>query len=111
MKKTFIITFRLLMLAVLIAKVANWFMHFSRETNDVLNIAMFTLIGINYIIMGLLWDSKLIKAVIITCGVFVIAVSFFSKNTFLNIIGIVCILTPLIIARFNKESAPENSLL
>ncbi|MDF3076683.1 MAG: hypothetical protein K0S09_572 [Sphingobacteriaceae bacterium] len=96
--------FRVLIAIILVAKISNWFFHFNDETNRLLNAAMYCLIGIAYLAMGFIWDGKLFKLLIIACGLFLIVVNFVTPNTILNILGIVCILTPLLIARTYKES-------
>jgi hypothetical protein len=95
--------FIILIALVLAGKVLNWILNFSDETNHILNSTMFILIGVAYIVVGFVWDNWLIKTAIITCGIFLIIMNFFESNTILNVIGIVCILTPMLIARFNKE--------
>lgn len=102
MKNTLFTAFRNLIVLVLIGKVLNWFLDFSAVTNQILNITMFTLIGIAYIVMGYVWDNKFKKIVITTCGVLLIAINFFDNTVALDIIGIVCILIPMLIARFYK---------
>jgi len=105
MKNTVFTAFRILIFLILIGKVLNWFLNFSDETNKLLNIAMFTLIGVGYIVMGYVWDNKFKKIVITTCGAFLIIMNFFDNTVALGIIGIVCILIPMLIARFYKEMA------
>jgi hypothetical protein len=104
-KNAFFLIFKVLIALVLIGKILNWFLNFSDETNKALNVAMFSLIGIAYLVMGYVWDNKLTKTIIITCGAFLIAMNFFGKSVALDIIGIFCILTPLLIARFYKEKS------
>ena len=103
MKNTLLTAFRILIILVLTGKVLNWFLDFSPQTNQILNITMFTLIGIAYIVMGYVWDGKLRKIVITTCGVILIEMNFFDNTVALDIIGIVCILIPMLIARFYKD--------
>lgn len=101
---------RILIVFVLIGKVLNWLLNFSGETNKILNILMFTLIGIAYIVMGWVWDNKITKIVATTCGVFLIAMNFFHNTPLLNLVGIVCILTPMLIARFYKEGDEKMNM-
>ena len=102
MKKALYTAFKILLFFVLTGKILNWFMNFNDETNQVLNITMFTLIGIAYIVMGYVWDNKFRKIVITTCGFFLIVMNFFDNTVALAIIGIVCILIPMLIARLYK---------
>ncbi len=110
MKDALFTATRILIFIVLLGKVLNWFLDFSHETNNILDIVMFTLIGIAYIVMGWVWDNKVTKVVAITCGVFLIAMNFFDNTPLLNLIGIVCILTPMLIARFYKEGDEKINL-
>lgn len=103
MKNILFTIFRILLALVILGKILNWFLNFNSEINDVLNIAMFSLIGIAYIGMGYVWKKSVIKIVIIACGVFLIVINFFRSSMVLDIIGIFCILIPMIIARFYKE--------
>src|SRR5688500_11404994 len=99
MKKALYTTFTILIFLVLGAKVLNWILNFSDETNQVLNTAMFTLIGIAYLVMGYVWDGLLLKVIITVCGLFLIARNFIGSNVTLDILVVVCIITPMLIAR------------
>ena len=110
MKNILFTSFRVLLILVLIAKILNWFLKFSEETNQVLNAAMFCLIGVAYIYMGFVWDKKLVKLLIVFCGIFLILMNFVPERTWITIVGIVCILVPMIIARFQKKEK-ENALI
>jgi ABC-type siderophore export system fused ATPase/permease subunit len=107
MKNTFFKVFRILIALVLIGKILNWFLVFNDEINQMLNIAMFSLIGLAYIVMGYAWDNKLLKIIVITCGVFLIAMNFFVKNVIIDIVGIACTLAPMLIARFYRNKKGE----
>ncbi len=104
MKNNLFTIFRISILLVLIAKILNWFFDFNDETNRMLNMTMFSLIGIAYLVMGYVWDTKLTKIVITICGLFLIGMNFLESSTLLHLFGIVCILTPMLIARFSKEN-------
>jgi hypothetical protein len=110
MKRILFLLYRILIALVLIGKAANWVLHFSHETNRLLNMAMFSLIGIAFIVQGYVWHNKFTKTIITLCGLFLIAVNFFDENMILDIIGIICILTPILIARFYKEQPDEMSV-
>ena len=107
MKRTVHTIFTILIFAILIARILGWFINFDNDVDKTLNRAMFTLIGIAYIVMGFIWDNKLLQFVILTCGVLLIVFNFLESNIMLNIIGIVCILTPMIIARLDKKEKKE----
>jgi hypothetical protein len=107
MKKTTHFLFTILIFIVLIARIVGWFVNFSDDIDKILTTAMFTLIGIAYVVMGFTWDNKLSQFIMVTCGVLLIVFNFFETTMTLNIIGIVCILTPLIIARLDQKKRRE----
>lgn len=103
MKNKIFTAFKILIALVLIGKILNWFLNFSQETNQQLNMAMFSLIGIAYVVMSYSWNQQLLRIGIMSCGLFLIVMNFFPATTPLEIVGIVCILAPMLIARFYKE--------
>ena len=111
MKKTILILIRVLLLLVLLGIVLNWFLNFNDATNQLIYTAMFCLIGISYIIMGFAWDKKLVQALIVFCGIFLIVMNFVPGRTWISIVGIVCILVPMIIARFQKKEKDSSEVL
>lgn len=110
MKKILFTIFRVLIGIILIGKISNWFLNYSDETNQILNAGMFTLIGIGYLVGGFNWDKKLINIIFILCGIYLIAMNFIGDFGLKSIIGIVCILTPMLIARFSPEETNEKEL-
>lgn len=108
MKNTIFNLFRILIAIVLIAKILNWFLHFDQQTNRILNMTMFSLIGIAYIVMGNVWDKLFTRIIITGCGVFLLVMNFFNDSTVVNLLGIACILTPMLIARFHKNKNSES---
>ena len=100
--------FKCLIVLVLFGKVLNWILDFSDDTNRLLNAAMFSLIGVAYIVMGYVWENKLAKGIITTCGLYLISMNFFYPNTLLEVLGIASILIPMVIARFYKEKKVER---
>jgi len=109
MRKTLHTIFTVLIFAVLLGRVLGWVINLDDDIDRILNSAMFTLIGIAYILMGFIWEKKLLQIIILTCGVFLIGMNFLETNTIFDIIGIVCILTPMIIARLDKKSGAMTS--
>lgn len=83
----------------------NWFLDFSYKTNFILNTFMFSLIGIAYIVVGYVWDHKVYKVLMMLCGSFLIVMNFLPGDLIVNIIGIACIITPLLIARFTDKKS------
>ena len=107
MKNTLLKIFRLLFIIVLIAKILNWFLNFSEATNQILNVVMFSLIGLYFIVVGYQFNGKTLKVIFLICGSYLIVMNFFPKNTVLTLIGIACVLIPLVIGRFSKETRPD----
>src|SRR3712207_1993317 len=108
MKNVLFTTFRILIALVLLGKIFNWFLKFGEETNQILNAAMFSLIGISYIVMGSIWEKRALRVLITGCGLFLIARNFFDENITLSIIAITCILVPMLVARFEKRGNAER---
>jgi len=101
--------FKVAIFIVLIAKILNWFLDFSDETNAILNTVMFSLIGLAYIVVGLAWNHKFLKAVIILCGVYLIVFNFLERQLALSLVGIACLIIPMIIGVLSPETKEENT--
>ncbi len=110
MKNTTYTIFRISICLVLFAKILNWILHFNDETNRILNMIMFIIIGIAYLVLGYMWDSKLTKIIITTCGLFLITMNFLGNNILLDILGIICILIPMLIALYSTKSKDEEEI-
>ena len=102
--------FLILIGIVLIGKMSNWFLNYSDETNQIMNAGMFTLIGIKYLVGGFVWDKKLINAIFIACGLYLIGMNFIGDFGLKSIIAIIAILLPMFIARFLPKEADEKKL-
>lgn len=85
---------------VLIGKISNWFLHYDDYINDILNTTMFIMIGVAYFAGGFIWEKKWVNIAFLISGSFLIIMNFIGDFTGKSIIGIACILTPIIIARF-----------
>jgi len=109
MKNMLFKLFKVLIWIVLAGKVLNWFLHFDDQVNHLLNTAMFCLIGLAYLVVGYSWDNKLTSIVMVTCGLFLLVRNFLPQHIAIDILGIVSIVTPLLIARFsNKKGEPTK---
>lgn len=97
-----------LLMILIAANISDWFFNYSSETNHVLNSAMFTLIGIAYLTFSWGIEKTVLKIIIGTCGIYLIAMNFLSDNTWVSIIGIVCLLVPMIIGKFLPDDGEEN---
>jgi len=110
MKKTLSKIFCALCVIVLIAKISNWFFNYSNETNEIINTAMFSLIGITYLIIGFVWGNKLITVIFMFCGIYLIGMNFIGDFLLKDILGIICLLTPLLTGVFtpDEKKSTEN---
>ncbi len=95
---------------VLVGKISNWFLNYSDETNKILNTAMFCLIGIAYMVFSWTFDKIILKLALAICGIYLIAMNFIPDFSWNSIIGIICIVTPMIIGKFlpNEENDEEE---
>jgi hypothetical protein len=107
MKNTIFRAYKTLLGLVLFFRVLSWIIDFNEVFNRVINIAMFSLIGIAYLVMGRTFENKLIKIVSILSGLFLIGMNFFKQTDTIAVIGIVCIVTPMLIVRFSKENTEK----
>ncbi|WP_299701375.1 hypothetical protein [uncultured Pontibacter sp.] len=110
MKKSLILIFRVLIGIILIAKTSNWFLNYSEETNVIINVAMFTLIGIAYLVGGFNWNKKPNNIIFVVCGLYLVGMNFIADFGLKSIIGVICILVPMFIARFSPEETGEREL-
>lgn len=92
---------------VLLGKVSNWFLNYSDQTNEILNTVMFCVIGIAYVAFSWGFKKAIPKLVFAICGIYVILMNFIPDFSWVPIIGIVCIVTPMIIRRFYAQDEDE----
>ncbi|WP_460219658.1 hypothetical protein [Psychroserpens sp. MEBiC05023] len=100
MKKVIYIILMSLLILVLLAKISNWFFRYAPETNDIINTAMYSLIGICYIIGAFTWNKTWIKSILLLSGIYLIVMNFVADFDIKSIIGIICMLTPILIGKF-----------
>jgi len=85
---------------VILGNILNWFIDFPSAFKYWLNTAMFCLIGIGYITVGLSLSKNYIKAIFLGCGCYLILMNVIDRSTALTLLGIFCILAPLLLGRF-----------
>ncbi len=105
MKPILITIFKVLILLVLIAKISNWFLHYSNEINTYINKTMFTLIGIAYLVGSIVWDKKILNMTFLVCGIYIFIMNFIPHFSLKSILGILCIILPLFMVRFLPETS------
>lgn len=103
MKKNPFKVISLLATLILIAIVANWFLHFSAQVNNLIKVSMFIVIGIAFMIYSYALSNKLNKSIVFLCGVYLIVMNFLPDNEVFSIISIICLVVPMLIGRFSRE--------
>ena len=104
MKKYTLKIISILALIILVAKISNWFFNFSDGTNNLINYLMFSVIGMSYLIYGFSLKNKLNKIILLVSGLYLIIWNFLPERSYLTIIGIFAIISPMLIGRFSKET-------
>ena len=110
MKKILHKIFLTLLGIILIGKISNWFLNYSDETNQILNIGMFTIIGISFLFMGFTLKKKLLNIMYIVCGTYLIGMNFIGNFQLKSIIGIICILAPILVAKLSPEESDNKAV-
>lgn len=102
MKNTLLKIFGVCVALVLIAKMSHWIFKYDEKTVHIINLAMFSLIGIYYVIVSLTLDETRFKLLFVCCGLYLIVMNFLDEMTILSIIGIICILAPMLVGKYAK---------
>jgi uncharacterized membrane protein len=92
------------MLGVLALIISKYFIDYEENTERVIFKTMFILIGIFYLLASSAWNDRINQVIFAICGVYLITMNFIPKTTLFTGIGIVCLLVPLLIAKFSKEA-------
>ena len=95
---------------IILAKVLNWVIGFNESTHDLINKAMFILIGVSYLIFGYALDQMRYRLITILCGIFLISMNFLPKNNYMIAAAIISILATILIRRFLIKNETENSV-
>ena len=103
MKSFLIRLYYALLVAVLIARFTDIFFNYSEETDQLITTSMFCLLGVGYIRFAFLESQKGYQLLFALCGMYLIIMNFIEKNDILTIIGIICILLPLVLRRIYKK--------
>ncbi len=97
----------ILIMLILLGKISNWIFDFPDEVNEILNTIMFCTIGIAYLIGAFAYSNPWYRVVFALCGIYLISMNFVERTIILTIIGIICLVTPMILARFDKSDPEE----
>lgn len=110
MKKAALTFFTGVAFIILITRMLGWVLHYSKTVDQLLDIAIFSFIGIAYLVMGIVWNKGLLRVLIFLCGIFLIAINFIERSTIIEIVAIFCLLIPMLIARVSKDKAGNASI-
>ena len=110
MKKAIIIVPILAFAGIFIAKISNWFFHYSDETNKWINMTMFCFIGIWYIADSFKQRTREIQALFLACGIYLILMNFFERTSVISIVGIISIILPVYFIRKNRKRKEQEEL-
>jgi hypothetical protein len=94
--------FAILLGLVVLGKISSRIFDYNDETDKLLSIALFSMLGITY--LGYSWVShkKVLKLFFLSCGIYLIVMNFLDAPIF-KWIAIVCVLTPLLIILFSPK--------
>ena len=110
-KNNIFLIYRALLAVVLVGQFSNWISDYNNETLQILDTAMFSLIGIAYIVFAWFFDKKLLKLILAACGTYLIVRNFLGDSVLHLTLGIICMLTPMIIGKFLPEEADNEDRL
>lgn len=103
MKDKFLFLLRCIVIVILLLKISNWFLHYEKSTNAVISDVMFVTLGSYFLVLGSTIISKWRKYTIVLCGLYLIFSPLLPDNTVFEIIHLVILLTPFVIARVRKS--------
>lgn len=95
LKKNIIQIFRLSLTVVLLLLFSRHFFDIDEKTLDILWTILMFMLGFFYLVLA--------------CGIFIFAMKFFPDSGLKSIIGIICFIAPLIMARFFPIEEDEES--
>lgn len=95
--------FLILLFIILVAQVLNLFLNFNTRTRHILNIAMFCLLGIGYVVEGFGKYHKVLRFIMLFSGLFLIFMNFIPMSVAFYIVAVICLVAPAIIIGFGKK--------
>ncbi|HRV89841.1 MAG: hypothetical protein KA780_06930 [Prolixibacteraceae bacterium] len=102
LKDNVLLPVSILAIVILLAKISNWIFNYDGQTVGVINTVMFVFLGVIWLIFGFFSDNRKTGAILIACGLYLIAWSFLPENDFFNVAGILCLVVPVLIGRFRR---------
>lgn len=103
LKDNIIQVYRIILGVVIVGKIASRFLNLSDDINTLFTTALFSLIGLTYLVFSWAFNTRWLKLVFALCGIYLIVMNFIPKFSWSSIIGIICIVTPMIIGQFLPE--------
>jgi len=100
--------FLLALTIVLIGQVLNLFLHFDRQTRHLLNVFMFCLLGIWYIVESFSKYHNLLRFIILFSGLFLVIMNFILMTITWYFVAIACLIVPAIIIVLIKKGKPSS---
>ena len=110
-KNSIFLIYRVLLAVVLVGQFSNWIFDYNDDTIQVLNTAMFSLIGVAYLVFSWFFNKKLLNLILAVCGTYLIVMTFFSNSILTWTLAIISILTPMILGKFLPEEADNEDRL
>jgi hypothetical protein len=102
MKNTLLKIFGVCIALVLMAKISHWFLKYDEKTVNIINLAMCCLIGTYYVIVGFALNETRFKLLFVCCGLYLIVMNFLNEMSIISIIGVVCMLAPMLVGKYAK---------
>jgi hypothetical protein len=107
-KNKAILIFQLLCGIVLIGVISDWFLNYSDETNHLISIVMFLLIGIAYLAFAWGVERKSLRAILLICGIFLIGRNFIDDSTLISGLTVLGVITPLLVLKLLPGEAEDH---
>ena len=107
MKRSVYIVFLIALGIILLGKILNWFIEFSPVIESVLNVSMFSLVGLLYLAFAWAMDNKLTKLLFFLGGTFLLIYPWIDDpNDILGILAVLIVVLPLLLGKL-KPGIPK----
>jgi len=88
---------------VLIGKILSNFLHFDHKIDIALSTAMFCIIGISYLFIGISKKRRLVRYSYILAGIYLVGFNVLDRKEAFSIIGIGCLIIPFALSAIFSE--------
>ena len=103
MRKVVYVAFILVCALILIGKILNWFIDFTPAFSNGLNIAMFTLLGFYWLYWSWSYNHKIIKALFLVGGIYLLLHKWIAIPDFLSGVLVVLAFTPWVLVKVSPR--------